>query len=118
MKQTLSADAVAQLWEVKHPYYCNEATWNENYHYRHASADAFLETFGGSDADLNYVVRWDWLTSEDGSQTFYVYEVRQRKGFLSSHEFPVTHDDEPKLRDWLEQRWQTVLNNWRPIHNG
>ena len=104
-----------RLWEVEHPYHCNKATWNNNNHYCHTSATKFLEEFGGNDADLNYVVRWDWNTAEDGTQTFCVYEIRQRKGFLCSHQFPVTHDDEPKLRAWLEQRYETVVANWKPI---
>lgn len=110
-----------RLWDVKHPYYCEPATYFQNSHNVYTDAQEFLELFGGNDRDMNYVVRWDWnCHTEDGEKTsndgvFFVFCVIQRKGFFWSGEFPVTEKDEPALRAWLEDRWKTVQENWKPI---
>jgi len=111
-----------KLWEAKHPYRCNETTWTKNYHYRYDNTQDFLESLGNTDADLNYIVRWDWIRETDDNEqpisnngTFYVYLVIQRKGYFQSGQFPVTEADEPILRSWLEERWKTIHDNWDPI---
>jgi hypothetical protein len=114
------------LWEMKRPYYWSSADWYKpEDHIRHDSAQDFLEGFGKSEPNLNYVVRWDWgyfeqdndkiLRTENKKASFCVTVVQQRKGFLTTHEFPVQKEDEPMLRNWLKERWQTVLHNWNPI---
>lgn len=115
-----------KLWDMKRPYYWSNATWYKpDDHIGYASAKDFLEHFGDSDPDLNYVVRWDWgyfESNEDGvlettnkAATFCVTVIQQRKGFMTTRSFPVTEDDEPMLREWLIKRWKTIQHNWNPI---
>lgn len=67
---------MAHLWEIDHPYYCNEGNYfKAGYHTVYESwadfaqpSGAFEETFLGGkgnalydyDDDLNYLWRWDW----------------------------------------------------------
>lgn len=97
-------------------------------HNRYESAADFIEKFGGSDADMNLVFRWDWgglgdpaFGNEDNPLTgsretvFHVWWIIQRKGFMVSGEFPVTSDDEPMLREWLTTRWRKLVELWGPV---
>lgn len=114
------------LWEMKRPYYWSNATWydREN-HIEYKSAEDFINSFGESDPDMNYVVRWDWgyfeqdddkvLRTENKKAIFCITVVRQRKGFLTTHACPIEEKDEPIFRKFLEKRWEKVLENWSPI---
>ena len=111
---------------MKRPYYWSNATWydREN-HIEYKSAEDFINSFGESDPDMNYVVRWDWgyfeqdddkvLRTENKKAIFCITVVRQRKGFLTTHACPIEEKDEPIFRKFLEKRWEKVLENWSPI---
>lgn len=115
------------LYDVDHPYYCESGSyWNgqNDYHHEYESAEIFLEDFGKSDPDLNLVFRFDWgglgspsceELDENKTSTFRVWWIVQRKGFMASAEFPVTKSDEPMLREWLETRWNKMVEIWNPI---
>ena len=109
------------LWEVEHPYYCNESNhfatgWNVQW----ATWAEFYEGMGSSDPDLNLLFRWDWKkyeADEDGPahdvlQTFW---VMQRKGIFTCHEIRITEANEPAVRAWLAERYLYLLRLWTPI---
>ena len=50
------------LWEIKHPYYCNEGNYfaRESCCTEYGSWADFMEEGGDSDFDMNLVFRWDW----------------------------------------------------------
>jgi hypothetical protein len=122
-----------KLWDVDHPYYCNESNhfalgWN----IQHGSWADFIEGMGESDRDLNLLFRWDWkrYAEDDGPdlepgdsgdgrtvrhelQTFW---VMQRKGIFCCHEIEVTEEDEPAVRGWLEGRLVHLLRLWEPLN--
>lgn len=125
-------DRLVRLFDCPHPYYCmNANAWfaeTSDYHNRYENAADFLEKFGDSDADMNLVFRWDWGGLGDSSAgddenplpesratVFHVWWIVQRKGFMVSGEFPVTADDEPKLREWLAMRWNKLVELWGPV---
>ena len=112
------------LWEVEHPYYCNESNhfatgWNVQWE----TWAEFAEGMGASDEDLNLLFRWDWERYEadetgpahDVLKTFW---VMQRKGIFSCHEIAVTEADEPAVRAWIEGRYKHLLRLWEPFAPG
>lgn len=120
------------LWEVDHPYYCNEGNFFSNDCYTwHRSWGDFAETMGTSDPELNLLFRWDWSAPhEDGDsekpitwkgdenyrdcvlKTFWVY---QRKGIFACHEIEVCRADEPVVREWLSSRMAHLHALWVPL---
>lgn len=120
------------LWEVGHPYYCNEGNFYERgMHEVYDSWANFIADWGDTDPDMNLVFRWDWKRAdpadyevelEEGEDlppdTLNVYWVLQRKAILRSTECIVTEDDEPAVREWLTERAKTITAIWRPIALG
>lgn len=122
------------LWEIEHPYYCNEATWHRNIdgtsnHQRWTSWAEFRDgtIFTTGDRDMNLLVRWDWNSWKrdpdphlrgDEPDELCLYFVMQRKGFLASHYIQVTDDDEPEVRAWLAECAKTVTQMWEPLSLG
>lgn len=113
--------STTHLWEVDHPYYCNESNHHaRGYHTVHETWAEFAEGMGASDMDLNLLFRWDWkkhADDDDGPardvlQTFW---VMQRKGIFCCHEVTVTEADEPVVRSWLAERYHHLLRLWEPI---
>lgn len=119
------------LWEVKHPYYCNEdhyfGTGSCSYsdmHPSHHSWDEFVSGMGKANMDLNLLFRWDWEEPEDRPadrddnyrdgelQLTYFY---QRKGFHIRHTVQVCRSDEPAVIDFLRQHAQHLVRLWEPI---
>ena len=117
--------AMKHLWEVDHPYYCNEGhesdseTWEE-----------FVESVCNLDSDLNLVVRWDWFAASDEetgkdlpppsdpsvrSEFLHVFFLAQRKGYIWSARIAVCRNDEPQIRAWLETKLAYLTNLWAPI---
>lgn len=119
------------LWEIKHPYYCADATWYTRSdggvdHHRHESWAEFRDwtLFVTGDEDANLLVRWDWFSPtrhpdpderDDGPDELYLFYLIQRKGFLTSHVMTVTDDDEQEVRAYLEQRWKHLAQVWAPV---
>ena len=123
---------MTHLWEVDHPYYCNEGNFYERgMHERYGSWDDFIADWGDTDPDMNLVFRWDWKRAdpadyevelEEGKElppdTLNVYWVLQRKAILRSTECVVTEADEPAVREWLAKRAETVAAIWEPLARG
>ena len=108
------------LWEIEHPYYCNEGNYYScdcSQHYK--SWTAFIEEEGDSDFDLNLVFRWDWqfLDEEKTSkkQQLKVFWVNQRKGIFRSSTVDVCKDNEDSVREWLNPRLKHLIKLWEPL---
>lgn len=121
---------IKHLWEYDHPYYCSEGNYyvgGLNYgdvHTDYESWQDFIEDWGGTDADMNLVFRWDWNQADpddyaDGEELpgdkLQVFWVLQRKAILRSTECTVTAEDEPAVREWLTGRAKTITAIWEPI---
>jgi hypothetical protein len=56
---------VKHLWEVGHPYYCNEGNFYERgMHEVYDSWANFIADWGDTDPDMNLVFRWDWKRAD------------------------------------------------------
>lgn len=117
------------LWEVDHPYYCNEG----NYFAREEVGDefkswaSFFEAYKDADMDLNLVFRWDWKEGEDcGAGTFtgdvnyrnghlLIFWMGQRKGLYRYSKVEVCRADEPQVREFLQKRWEHLQTLWAPL---
>ena len=121
------------LWEVSHPYYCNDGNYYSNdTHATYNSFDEFLEEFGSSDPDMNLLFRFDWkafdpdnydeeeladLTDEDKSDKLFIYWMGQRKGLFYSSEVNVKKDDEQRVIKFLRPRLTHLMSLWTPLIN-
>lgn len=125
---------VRHLWEIDHPYYCNEGNYyasGTERHEVHSSYESwadFIAEWGDSDPDMNLVFRWDWSKpdpddyepDDDGvirvpEDRLTVFWVLQRKAILRSTECVVTEANEPAVRAWLAERAKTITAIWEPI---
>ncbi|MET9222394.1 hypothetical protein ABZX65_27020 [Streptomyces sp. NPDC003300] len=119
----------AHLWEVDHPYYCQEGNWfSSGQHTLFASWAEFTDTaFHGADRDQNLLIRWDWnsptrhpdpdLRGDDPDELL-LFFVLQRKAWLCSVGIAVTDEDEPAVRTWLQECAATVAALWDPLPLG
>ena len=113
------------LWEIDHPFYGPDDDTNEC-----ETFDELRESVNHLDEGMNHIYRWDWIDysqpmhddlffdDEDrGKQTFTVYLVLPRKSMLINFTCPVTHDDEPEIREWLQSdRVLGALRRyWEPL---
>lgn len=118
------------LWEVNHPYYCNEGNYftsSPELESRYHTWAEFAEEQGDADFDMNLVFRWDWKEGEDyGASKFTgdvnyrngrlsIYWMGQRKGIYRWTIVEVCRADEPAVRTWLEERWQHLQKLWTPL---
>lgn len=109
------------LWDIDHPYYCNEGNFYERGLHNHfASWDEFTETlFFSGDRDQNLLFRWDWrkpgFHDWEGEEYLLLFFVIQRKGFNCSCQIPVTEADEPRVRWFLEECAKTMAAIWAPL---
>lgn len=111
------------LWDVEHPYYCNEGNYFANdCCQRFTRWCDFVESEGDSDMDMNLVFRWDWEWSEhrnpdpymrDG--TLKVFFMGQRKGLFRSCVVDVCEADEPEVRKYLQPRLEHLMKLWAPL---
>ena len=54
------------LWEVDHPFYCNEGNYYaDGCGSECASWADFIASMGDADLDMNLLFRFDWKESED-----------------------------------------------------
>lgn len=114
--------AEPHLWEPDHPYYCAEGNfYQQGCHNVCESWQQFHELVSDWDPDLNLLFRWDWfvprevLPGDDGRPQLLTFWVGQRKALQYSYECPVTPEDEPAVRAWLEERAKTIAAIWAPI---
>jgi hypothetical protein len=123
--------ASPRLWEIKHPYYCNES----NYYARgdqqpvteYKSWPEFAAAEGEADFDMNLVFRWDWREGPDWDLAEFngdpnyrngkllVFWMGQRKGLYRWTEIEVCRADEPAIREWLKPRLKHLLSLWAPL---
>lgn len=116
------------LWEVDHPYYCNEGNYFQAGLCEHYKAwDDFASEFASSDMDMNLVFRFDWKEGEDNGAGAYngddyyrngllqVCFMGQRKGLYFSHEVSVCRADEPAVIAFLKPRYERMLELWAPF---
>jgi hypothetical protein len=83
--------AVPHLWEIDHPYYPAEGRPNQ--------FDSFAElreAADGLDGYRDFIYRWDW-----NGQELVISFVLQCRSRLMTFTCPVTHADEPAVREWL-----------------
>ena len=115
------------LWEIDHPYYCNEG----NYYARESVCDEykrwqdFLSEYNDADFDMNLVFRFDWF-EEEGSYTgddnyrngvLKVFWMGQRKGLYRYSTVDVCRADEASVIEFLKPRWEHMRLLWEPISN-
>ena len=118
-----------KLWEIKHPYYCEEQQYftNQSTTGKYKSWSEFIENEGNNDPDYNLLFRWDWSETEIKNDIDYsedenyrngelkLYWMLQRKGFHRSSIISVCRTDEPNVKEWLTERWQHLQKLWSPI---
>lgn len=126
--------AVMHLWDVAHPYYCNEG----NYFARGGECSChyqrwqdFVAEQGDDDLDMNLVFRFDWDAPRkygdpnepiawQGDENYRdsilkLFFIGQRKGLYRWVTIDVCRADEPAVREWLTERWQHMRTLWEPL---
>lgn len=118
------------LWEVDHPYHCNEGNYfsNDCGDTEHKNWSEFLSAHGESDLYLNLVFRWDWREEdpETGEMNFngdvnyrngklLIFWMGQRKGLYRWSAVDVCRADEHAIKAWLQKRFDHMLKLWEPF---
>lgn len=114
------------LWEVEHPYYCNEGNYfargNDQPFIQYKSWADFMAEEGDSDPDLNLLFRWDWRKADPNEESWgnkhevlLLFWMGQRKGLYRWTEVRVTPEDEEAVKAWLVTRWNYLKLLWEPI---
>lgn len=117
------------LWEIDHPYYCNDANYLADYRLNHGitefdSWNDFMDEFGDADKDYNLVFRWDWKRSDpddyDEDETvpgdkLHIYYMMQRKGFFQTMIVRVVEEDEPFVINFLRDYAEHMKKIWEPL---
>lgn len=124
-----------RLWDVVHPYYCNEGNYFANdcgQHFR--SWAEFVAEEGDADKDFNLLFRWDWQAPRPddggdydrerpikwvGDENYFDCELKlfymgQRKGIYRYVTVEVCRADEPSVKVWLQERFEYMLRLWEP----
>jgi hypothetical protein len=125
---------MTHLWDVSHPYYCNEGNYFTtasecSTHY--SRWQDFVAEQGDNDLDMNLVFRFDWEPPwKDGDpdnaiewqgDEYYrdsrlkLFYMGQRKGFYRWVTVDVCRADEPAVREWLQVRWDHMRTLWEPL---
>ena len=112
-----------RLWEIKHPYYCNEGNYFSNdCHGSYGSWAEFLAEEGDSDFDMNLLFRWDWREADpegenwgNKEEVLLLFWIGQRKGLFRYTTVLVSKEDEPSVREWLAKRWTHIQILWEGI---
>ena len=122
-----------RLWDIEHPYYCNEGNHfasSNDCHAHYGRWQDFVAEQGDGDLDMNLVFRWDWeAPRSDGRDTPIVWQgdenyrdcelklfyMGQRKGLYRWVTVDVCRSDEPAVREWLSIRFAHMLKLWEPF---
>lgn len=118
-----------RLWEIDHPYYCNEGNYfASGCRAEFASWREFVAEADGEDFDMNLVFRWDWdLDTDDAGDskphpdpyyrdgTLNIFYIGQRKGLFRSVGVSVCKADEADVIAWLKPRWAHMQALWQGI---
>jgi hypothetical protein len=120
----IGTTATPHLWEINHPYYCNEGNYyatgqpTEKYE---SWAD-FFDAEGDSSFNLNLVFRWDWRKADPNGENWgnetdilLIFWMGQRKGLYRWSEVQVTDADEAAVKEWLHKRWLHLQHLWQGI---
>lgn len=113
------------LWDTKHPYYCETSRWCEHQgNPRFASwADFTDSAFYDGDRDQNLLIRWDWNIRDDYDGTnngepvheLLLFFVLQRKPIFAVVKVVVVEADELAVRKWLKGCAVTLADTWAPF---
>jgi hypothetical protein len=117
------------LWEVDHPYYCNEGNYftNASVCDEHKSWASFVSEYEDADLDMNLVFRWDWREGEGwelgpftGDVNYrngklLIFWMGQRKGLYRYSTVEVCRADEDAVRAFLQPRWEHLKELWEPV---
>jgi hypothetical protein len=116
------------LWEIDHPYYCNEGNYFANDCGDVSKSWAeFMDAHGDADFDMNLVFRFDWREGEDwgigefnGDVNYrngklLIFWMGQRKGLYRWSEVSVCRADEPAVIEFLKPRWEHMRKLWEGI---
>lgn len=117
------------LWDVEHPYYCNQGNYFANdCGQRFGSWGDFASAEGNADLDLNLVFRWDWEVRGDSdskrdphpddnyrADKLLLFYMGQRKGLYRYAVIEVCRADEPAVKAWLAVRWEHMKKLWGPF---
>jgi hypothetical protein len=117
---------MAHLWEIDHPYYCNEGNYfarsADQPHEEYESWADFFEAEGDSDFDMNLLFRWDWRKADpeeknwgNPTDVLMLYWIGQRKGLYRWTTVRITDADEPAAKAWLAERWAYLKVLWEGI---
>lgn len=102
------------LWEYDHPYYCAEGNYfkaGQHAHFESWQEFASDTDFASGDRDMNLLIRWDWHAPGE----LVLHFVLQRKALLCSVGIAVIEDDEPAIREFLQQCGKTIAAIWEPV---
>jgi len=117
------------LWEVDHPYYCNEGNYfsSESVCDEHKTWASFFDGYKDADMDMNLVFRWDWREGDDwGAGPFtgdvnyrnghlLIFWMGQRKGLYRYSRVEVCRADEPAVIEFLRPRWEHLKTLLEPL---
>lgn len=117
------------LWEVDHPYYCNEGNYYSNdCGYEYESWEDFISDEGESDFDMNLVFRFDWdeIDDESGENNFNgdpsfrngklkIFWIGQRKGIYRYSIVDVCRNDQDEVKKFLIPRLEHLKKLWEPL---
>lgn len=123
-----SAPQATRLWEVDHPYYCNEGNYYSNEcHTEFPRWQDFAEGAVSEDHDMNLIFRWDWKEGDDPDAPTYngddyyrngtlqLFYMGQRKGLFRCVEVSVCRADELAVIEFLRPRWALMQMLWAPL---
>lgn len=110
------------LWEMKHPYYCNEGNYFQSgMHYSFASWGDFVAEWDSADLDMNLIFRFDWKPAgkehESNQDRLFLYYIGQRKAKSWSVGVCVEKSDEIAIVEWLRIRAKHMVSLWEPLLN-
>ena len=114
------------LWEVDHPYYCNQGNYyapgNQQPTMHYESWQEFFDAEGDSDADMNLLFRFDWRKADPNGENWgnktdqlSLFWIGQRKVLYRWSTIEVMDADEPAARAWLQTRLDCLLTLWEPL---
>lgn len=125
---------VKHLWDVDHPYYCNEGNYFAkavDCHSHHQRWQDFIAAEGDADLDMNLIFRFDWDAPHEDEDPekgiawqgdiYYrdsllkLFYMGQRKGLYRWVTVDVCRADEPAVREFLKIRWEHMRKLWEPF---
>ena len=138
MSNDETTTATPHLWEVEHPYRCEDANYmgkSKSWGDVDLTWAEFVEQGNPDwDPELNLVFRWDWECADayrkenDGDSPWWCGEVYgdrltlnvepERSVVALSLQHDVQKSDEPAVRKFLTESWAAMLELWTPFAPG